>query len=547
MCLKYVVQRRSTFLNMMTYNTRDLPFSHKYSTQLTERLSIRELSSSIVGRQQQIWSWWQQPVETIHSKCSVHVPLSMALVPYCGDADTQHQNLTLEQQQIIHTREGDISTSIAHVQHSDDTQCLRLSIQQQEQEAENPELKTQHWGPMRMQHQEQEAIKRRSILDVLKEFVGILHRRKEVVKCCDSVEGVYHVVDMMLKEAWAVMCEGLRGVEMTSTGTGACEGMKLRWTIVSIHKSYNIQRYFLHHDKDALMEPQQIVHAVEPANPQHKGSNQQPTQAQLMTKSFEMCGHNQQASDSAREMVGPVCQGLAIQLAQGVIGAFGAIAKTLYQNTKLLESLLSHTIHAQNVGMAASQTPIPQDPESTKTSAMATGKKQGHEFRPAPMEAILRFKFTNEAEDGPSLDHFQECCKMPLKKRWQQLNKLRHTKKLHNETGLRSRRRQMMDLLVCGEKWDGRHAAWQGNNGIAVLGLPENCYNLEWLNSLKYYQTDKLDIQPPADLTFSEEEKQLAAQFIPLAKGDGDTPTNTEVVNTSGLESWLLYGRVEGY
>ncbi|KAI9444399.1 hypothetical protein BJY52DRAFT_1372901, partial [Lactarius psammicola] len=84
-----------------------------------------------------------------------------------------------------------------------------------------------------------------------------------------------------------------------------------------------------------------------------------------------------------------------------------------------------------------------------------------------------------------------------------------------------------INLLACGEKWGRRHVARQGNSrcirkhsarskdGIAISGLPENCYDSVWLNSLERYQRDKLDVQPPADLTFSEEEKRLAAQFVP--------------------------------
>ncbi|KAH9064933.1 hypothetical protein EDB87DRAFT_1574673 [Lactarius vividus] len=84
-----------------------------------------------------------------------------------------------------------------------------------------------------------------------------------------------------------------------------------------------------------------------------------------------------------------------------------------------------------------------------------------------------------------------------------------------------------IDLLACSEKWGGHNVARQ-----------------EWLNSLKCYQRDKLDVQPPMDLAFSEEEKRLAAQFIPLAKGDVH-PVNQDVVNISTLENWLLHGRLE--
>jgi len=37
---------------------------------------------------------------------------------------------------------------------------------------------------------------------------------------------------------------------------------------------------------------------------------------------------------------------------------------------------------------------------------------------------------------------------------------------------------------------------------------------------------------------------RLAAQFIPLAKGD-TSPVSQEDVDTTTLESWLLYGRLE--
>ncbi|KAH9051246.1 hypothetical protein EDB87DRAFT_1572155 [Lactarius vividus] len=83
-----------------------------------------------------------------------------------------------------------------------------------------------------------------------------------------------------------------------------------------------------------------------------------------------------------------------------------------------------------------------------------------------------------------------------------------------------------IDLLACGEKWGGRNVARQGNNrrirlhsthskdGVAIAGLPENFYDVEWLNSLKRYQRDKLDVQPPMDLAFSEEEKQCALMHL---------------------------------
>jgi hypothetical protein len=86
-----------------------------------------------------------------------------------------------------------------------------------------------------------------------------------------------------------------------------------------------------------------------------------------------------------------------------------------------------------------------------------------------------------------------------------------------------------IDLLACGEKWGGHNVARQGNSrrirrhstrskgGIAISGLPENCYDSEWLNSLQCYQRDKLDVQPPVDLTFSDEEKRYDFPYTPCA------------------------------
>ncbi|KAH9013609.1 hypothetical protein EDB83DRAFT_2321630 [Lactarius deliciosus] len=91
---------------------------------------------------------------------------------------------------------------------------------------------------------------------------------------------------------------------------------------------------------------------------------------------------------------------------------------------------------------------------------------------------------------------------------------------------------RMMDLLACGEKWDGRNVARQGNSrrlrlhssrlkdGVAILGLPENCYNPDWLNSLKRYERELLDVQPPLDMQFSDEERRHTATYIPLANVD---------------------------
>jgi len=53
-----------------------------------------------------------------------------------------------------------------------------------------------------------------------------------------------------------------------------------------------------------------------------------------------------------------------------------------------------------------------------------------------------------------------------------------------------------IDLLTCSEKWGGCNVARQGNSrrirkhsthskdGIVIMGLPQNCYSSEWLNSL---------------------------------------------------------------
>ncbi|KAH9022439.1 hypothetical protein EDB85DRAFT_1895253 [Lactarius pseudohatsudake] len=116
---------------------------------------------------------------------------------------------------------------------------------------------------------------------------------------------------------------------------------------------------------------------------------------------------------------------------------------------------------------------------------------------------------------------------------------------------------RLMDLLACGEKWDGRNVARQGNSrrlrlhssrskdGVAVSGLPENCYNPDWLNSLKRYERELLDVQPPLDMQFSDEERRRAATYIPLA--NGEARPLSEDADTSGLDEWLvnMFGKLQ--
>lgn len=91
---------------------------------------------------------------------------------------------------------------------------------------------------------------------------------------------------------------------------------------------------------------------------------------------------------------------------------------------------------------------------------------------------------------------------------------------------------RMIDLLACGEKWDGRNVARQGNDkrlrvvstrskdgesGYAVSalsGLPENCYDPTWLKKLKHYERKRLDVKPSIDMTFTEEERACVAVSI---------------------------------
>lgn len=79
---------------------------------------------------------------------------------------------------------------------------------------------------------------------------------------------------------------------------------------------------------------------------------------------------------------------------------------------------------------------------------------------------------------------------------------------------------RMMDLLACGEKWAGRQVAQPGNgkrrrfhsslskDGVAVAGLPENCYDPDWLNTLDQFEREQLQVKPPCNMQFSEEEQR---------------------------------------
>jgi hypothetical protein len=87
-----------------------------------------------------------------------------------------------------------------------------------------------------------------------------------------------------------------------------------------------------------------------------------------------------------------------------------------------------------------------------------------------------------------------------------------------------------MDLLACGVKWKGRNVAHQGNSRClrvissrskgrkAVSGLPENCYDPGWLNSLSDFDRMLLNVQPPLNVNFDETIRSCAFIF-PLSLG----------------------------
>jgi hypothetical protein len=90
-----------------------------------------------------------------------------------------------------------------------------------------------------------------------------------------------------------------------------------------------------------------------------------------------------------------------------------------------------------------------------------------------------------------------------------------------------------------------------------VEGLPENCYDSCWLDSLKPHERELLDVQPPLNMEFTDEERwcvicdvwasdtidshfpRSAAKFIPLA--NGEARLWSENPDISGLDEWLLY------
>jgi hypothetical protein len=84
---------------------------------------------------------------------------------------------------------------------------------------------------------------------------------------------------------------------------------------------------------------------------------------------------------------------------------------------------------------------------------------------------------------------------------------------------------RMIDLLAFGKKWGRCNVAQRGNgrrhrihstcskNGLAVLGLPENCYDCGWLNSLNDCERKVLNMKPPLDMTFLEDKRLYAFVF----------------------------------
>lgn len=76
---------------------------------------------------------------------------------------------------------------------------------------------------------------------------------------------------------------------------------------------------------------------------------------------------------------------------------------------------------------------------------------------------------------------------------------------------------RLIDLLACGEKWDrcsimqqdSRHLCVHSSSlkdGVAIRGLPENCYNPHWLDCLKPCERE-LYVQLPFSMKFTDEEQ----------------------------------------
>jgi len=119
---------------------------------------------------------------------------------------------------------------------------------------------------------------------------------------------------------------------------------------------------------------------------------------------------------------------------------------------------------------------------------------------------------------------------------------------------------RMIDLLACSEKWRMHLVAPVGNGrhlhvhstcskpGNTIIGLPENCYNPNWLKSLNSLERKLLNIKLAINMTFTSTERSCtfiipfsvylmlndlyssAAQYIPLAKGAAQPSTNPQAV-----------------
>ncbi|KAH9170859.1 hypothetical protein EDB89DRAFT_2071435 [Lactarius sanguifluus] len=458
-----------------------------------------------IQQQEQGTSQECEPVETTHRESGVS--FSIPLVPHCGDGDAQHPNLALQQrinevanqereQQSPDTvsSESSLSLSMALVPYHSDPQHLRPTMQQQERNAVNRGREQQH--TMEVTNPEREGLAAQHTEQVatnLGHKMEVANRDREVW----LGTSVYQPLALVQwgQETADQNEDGALAISVGSVLTLGCKKSNQQQTQAQVTAESreaavrkHVNRLMGRKCTDAPLEPasmEAILNYKSTLN-EEDGPSTEHFQADFSEKSLENSAWNRRLCDLFIDNY--VKQGLLFTTVMNVSVFFMTYLETLQTANRKMAA----TVEQARVYKEASQRNMIE--KRKKTVGLHTFKR---------VDADIVGMIYQQFDTQISALHYYKISRFikPLE--------------------------EISRAALSDDKSDHEQGTHRGQSHYSIR-----------------YQRDKLDVQPPVDLAFSEEEKQLAAQFIPLAKGDA-CPVSQDVVDINTLENWLLHGRPE--
>ncbi|KAH9008950.1 hypothetical protein EDB84DRAFT_1571651 [Lactarius hengduanensis] len=257
--------------------------------------------------------------------------------------------------------------------------------------------------------------------------------------------------------------------------------------------------------------------------------------------------------------------GLCLDHLSELSAAIDQNTKMVEQNTKTVELALSQMLHLQRTANTSS-TCKDQDEDLDEDSPAPTRKRR--KFRApaqktihrdpdqlgcrvcfqleqslavltlvlkdappesAPDEAVLKYNESLDDEDGPSKVRFRAdlSAERPVNGPWNnrlfEIFLVDYARK-HSDDNVKDLLTYFMTYLQT---------------------LQTTCRKMKTTEGKSTYERELLDVQPPLDMQFSDEERRRAATYIPLA--NGEARPLSEDADISGLDKWLvnMFGKLQ--